>query len=206
MGDPWTSDKLVLVLAFFIPGFIATQIWSLFVASDDRDIAKRFPTVVGYSAIHYALTGWLILVAPVGPAQTAAAYAVVFVLPILWTPVILLAREWTKWSKVFGSIKKIAQAMVTPEETPWDRVFTGRARFVRAKLKSGSYVGGYMGVGSEASTFPCDRQLFVSQAWKIDVGGDFVEKIARTGVMIQGDDVETIETIELTESDLEEPS
>ena len=102
MGDIWSQDHLVLFLAFFIPGFIASQIYALYVGVDDSDPVKRLPAVVGYSAIHYALTGWLILVVPEGRARAIVAYIVVFLLPLLWAPIILSHSGLRqKWKTIF---------------------------------------------------------------------------------------------------------
>ncbi len=201
MGDIWSQDHLVLFLAFFIPGFIASQIYALYVGVDDSDPVKRLPAVVGYSAIHYALTGWLILVVPEGRARAIVAYIVVFLLPLLWAPIILLIRDWQKWKTIFLwnylpiNIKGGISAMLAPEETPWDATLTPEARYVRIRLKSGTYVGGYFGDGSAVSTYPNDREIYISEAYSFDVDGKIGNPIAGTGVLILGDQIEVLETI-----------
>ena len=91
---------IAIFFAFFIPGFISSQIYGLFIGIDDTDFSKRLPAVIGYSAIHYAITGWLILVTPDGTARIAVAYIVVFVIPIFWPFGILWLRDCRRWRKV----------------------------------------------------------------------------------------------------------
>jgi hypothetical protein len=213
MGDIWSADKLFLFLAFFLPGFISYQIYGLFVAVDDRDPIKQLPAIVGYSAIHYAFFAWVLLVIPQGVARAIAAYLIVLVLPIFWPPVILLMRDWQRWSMIFfrpytlrGSRgpkiqilngSSIIKAMLKPEAMPWDRTLTPEGRYVRIRLKSGRYVGGYFGNESSVSTYPCDRQIYISHAYSFDSDGRFETPIERTGVLIEGSEIETLETIAL---------
>lgn len=191
-----------IFFAFFIPGFISSQIYGLFIGVDDSDFSKRLPAVIGYSAVHYALTGWLILVAPPGPWQIAAAYFVVFVIPIFWPFVILLIRDPGKWRHIFLAgkkrkiVRRIFEAMLTPEAMPWDRTLDASARYIRIRLKSGRFVGGYFGDGSSVSTFPSDRQIFISQAYTFDVNGEFGNPVPDTGVLVQGDEIESLETVD----------
>jgi len=203
MGDIWNTSTLLVFLAFFIPGFIAIQIWGLFVGSDDVDFQKQLPAVIGYSALHYAIFGWLILVAPVGPWRSAAAYIVVLVLPALWPPIILLLRDWQKWRQVFfARPAHLLNAMLKPEASPWDRVLNDRARFIRIRLKTGRFIGGYFGKGSVVSTYPCKRAIYIAKAFSIDQEtGTFEKYIPETGLLVQGTDIETLETIEVEEDE-----
>jgi hypothetical protein len=200
MPDVWKGDELLLFLAFFIPGFIALQVYGLFVSIDDSDIVKRLPAVIAYSAIHYAFTGWVILVAPEGPARTMAAYVVVLVLPIFWAPAVLLARDWERWRHVMFSPRLLSRAL-KPEASPWDRVFNGRAWWVRIKLKDGVRVGGYLGPGSLTSCFPRPEQLFIKDAFTVEQGtGAFQNAAPGTGLLVNGSEISIIELTEVRTS------
>lgn len=202
MGDIWSIDKLTLFVAFFIPGFIATQVYGLFVGVEDTEFTKRLPAVIGYSAIHYAMTGWLLFAVPEGLWRSATAYLIVLVLPAFWTPVILMVRDRRKWRNVFftkkwvPNVRSTFDSILTPDATPWDRVLDNGGRFVRLRMKSGLYLGGYLGKGSTISTHPYERQLFIANAYTMSDDGKFLKAIPRTGLLVQGEDVEAIETIE----------
>ena len=219
-GDFLSADKLLVFCLFFIPGFIASQLYSLFIGVDDTDLAKRLPAVIGYSALHYALTGWVILVSPAGIPRSIATYIVVLVLPIFWAPLILLVRDFKRWRGVFlkkrtlnllglkfalelPSFGRAIAAMQAPEAFPWDRKLIGD-QYVRIRLKSGRYVGGYFSDGSIVSTYPSERQIFIAQAFTFDENGVFGTALPDTGVMVQGEEIETLETIEIAAIEEEE--
>jgi hypothetical protein len=195
MPDVWQSDKLILFLAYFIPGFIALEVYGLFVSTDNGDIAKKLPAVVAYSAIHYAFTGWLILIAPAGSWRLVAAYIVVLFLPILWPPLILLARDPVRWKPVILT-SKLWSALLSAEASPWDRVFINQSRWVKIKLKDGVRIGGFLGPGSIVSSYPSPEQLFISNAYFISEDGAFGAAVTpQTGLLVSGTEISTIEII-----------
>lgn len=196
MGDIWSQDKLYLFLAFFLPGFISTEVYSLFIATGERDFVKQLPAVVSYSAIHYALTLWIFLVVPVGWPKTVAAYLIVLILPVFWAPIILLLRDWNKWRpRIFS--RDLTEYLLAPEYSPWERLFADASeRWVRIRLKSGGYVGGLLARGSMTSTYPCPEQLYINSEWKIDDDGKFKERIESAGILVNGTEVEFVELID----------
>jgi len=97
MGEMWTSDKLILFLAFFVPGFIAMQVYTMIVPTEQRDFVKSLPEAIAYSAIHYAIFGWILLVTH-DVWFYVALYVIWFVLPVLEAPVVLLARDWVYYA------------------------------------------------------------------------------------------------------------
>jgi hypothetical protein len=197
MGDVWQQDKLLLFLLYFLPGFIASEIYRLFISSGERDFAKQLPAVIAYSAIHYSLTLWIYLIAPVGWPKILAAYVIVLVLPLFWAPVILLLRNSSRWKpRIFT--KHILTHLLQPEYSPWDQIFSdGTERWVRIRLKSGNYVGGLLARGSVTSTFPAPEQIYVSNEWKIDgETGEFAEALEGAGLLVNGSEIEVLELIE----------
>ncbi len=40
------------------------------------------------------------------------------------------------------------------------------------------------------------RQIYIAQAWTFDEEGRFGDEIDRTGILVQGDDIEILETVE----------
>ena len=94
-------------------------------------------------------------------------------------------------------MKGTIKALLSPEAGPWDKVLTDEPRFIRIRLKSGRFVGGYYGRTSAASTFPGERQIFVSDVYSFSETGEFGTPIERTGILVQGDEIETLETIAL---------
>jgi len=199
--DIWSVDKLTLFIAFVLPGFISMQIYRLFIAGDDGDVVKNLPAIVSYSALHYLVFGWLLLIST-GPWLTFWSYVVVLLLPIFWPFVILLIRDNAKWRKVFWPPRGLLAAMLKPEATPWDRVFTNRQRFVRITLKDGGFVGGFLADGSEVSTYPNDQQVFIRNEHLIDQqSGAFGAPIQSTGLLVNGTEIKVVEFIEVENGD-----
>lgn len=198
MGDIWSFDKLTLFVAFVVPGFISMQIYRLFVAGDDSDLVKQLPAIVAYSALHYFVTGWLLLVTPEGWPRTIAAYFVVLLLPALWPPLILVIRDRKKWSGALWPPSILLATMLKPEATPWDSVFDNTQRFVRLKLKDGRFMGGFLAAGSRVSTYPCSEQIFIRNEHVVDQAtGQFGEPIESTGLLVNGSEISYIELVEV---------
>lgn len=196
MGDIWQADKLTLFLAFFMPGFVASQVYRLFIPCDVVDFTKELPAIVAYSSIHYALTGWILFVVPEGTARLIATYVVVLVLPLFWAPLVLLIRDWERWAPKILT-KNLLRSLLKPEQRPWDAVFDLRDSFVRVRLKSGAYVGGFYTTGSAISTFPNEPELYISQSWILDKDGVFKEPAqAPTGLLVRGSEIEFLELVD----------
>jgi Family of unknown function (DUF6338) len=192
--DIWTQDKLALFLAFFVPGFISMQVYSLFVATGPRDFTRSLPEAVAYSAIHYAVFGWLLLVTH-GVWFFAVAYLVVLVFPVFEPVIVLLIRDWSNHRKKIFS-KQIMANLLSPEQDPWDRLFSldRSARWIRITLKHGAVVGGVLGEGSLTSTFPNPHEVYVIEQWTFTEDGAFMEAVpASGGLIVCADEIKLIE-------------
>jgi hypothetical protein len=89
-----------------------------------------------------------------------------------------------------------ARFQVVP--TAWDSAFRARsACFVRAKLKSGVWVGGWYGKRSYASAYPHAADLFLQSAYQMNEDGAFGDRVHATGgLYLRMDDVEVLEFVE----------
>ena len=182
--DIWDTSKLTIFLVFFIPGFIAIQVYSLLVPSDQRDFSKQFPEAIGYSAINYAIFYWLILVTPANTiGRLIAEYAITFATPALLPFAFLKIRSWAPFKTI------------NPFPKPWDYVFSqGNTRWVIVHLRNGPTIGGWFGKNSFASSYPSLEQLYLESVWELNPDGSFNREIARTrGVLINGSDIIQLE-------------
>jgi hypothetical protein len=88
-------------------------------------------------------------------------------------------------------------ARFRPEPTAWDYIFRGRsACFVRARLKSGRWVGGWYGLKSHAAGYPNAVDFYLESAWEMASDGSFVRRIQSTGLYLRMDNVEYIEFVQ----------
>jgi hypothetical protein len=85
-----------------------------------------------------------------------------------------------------------------PVPTAWDSTFRGRsACFVRARLKSGAWVGGWYGRRSRASAYPNTADLYLESAYEMGSDGSFGPRAQATGgLYIRMDDIEVLEFVD----------
>ena len=84
-----------------------------------------------------------------------------------------------------------------PVPTAWDSLFRGRSSvFVRARLKSGAWVGGWYGIRSSASAYPNAPDLYLESAYEMGSDGSFGPRVADTaGLYLRLEDIEVVEFI-----------
>ena len=89
-----------------------------------------------------------------------------------------------------------------PVPTAWDSAFRARPTgFVRARLKSGVWVGGWYGKRSRASAYPNVADLYLESAYEMGSDGSFGARVQATGgLYLRMDDVEVLEFVEIEHS------
>jgi hypothetical protein len=83
--------------------------------------------------------------------------------------------------------------------TAWDATFCGRGPcLVRARLKSGKWVGGWYGETSYASSYPENADLYLQSAWAVSGAGRFERPLEQSdGLYIRMDAVELLDFIKV---------
>lgn len=89
-------------------------------------------------------------------------------------------------------------AKFVPIPSAWDFSFRIRtACFIRARLKDGTWVGGWFGVESFASSYPAEKEVFLESAWKMERDGRFRAKTPNGGgLLLRYDTLDFIEFVE----------
>lgn len=78
-----------------------------------------------------------------------------------------------------------------------DYIFRRRsACFVRARLKSGPWVGGWYGLRSHAAGYPNAADFYLESAWEMASDGSFVRRVEGTGLYLRMDNVDYIELVQ----------
>ncbi len=82
--------------------------------------------------------------------------------------------------------------------TAWDHAFRDRPPcFIRARLKDGSWTGGWYGPRSYASAYPQPAELFLQSAWQLNPDGSFGPKVNRTaGLHLRASDIDVLEFLD----------
>ena len=188
----WETDKLVLFLAFFIPGFISIKIYDLLVPSERRDFSKCLIEAIGYSSLNYAAFFWLIILIYSNNIYFynkilyfILLLIIIFIMPVTW-PILFL--KLSKW-------EPIARNIIHPVLKPWDYLFCKREAFwVIIHLKDGRKVGGTYGKNSFTSSYPSEEQIYLEKVWKLNENGIFLEPIEGSkGIIVSSSEILAIE-------------
>lgn len=201
--DIWSLDKITLVIAFAIPGFIALKTYGLLSASGNKDASQQILDAVAYSCINYAILAFPILSIEHGNLKQSSPYCYF----ALWAVFLLVAP--VAMAGFYWQLRKTAFAQKTfphPVGKPWDFIFSQKKPlWVIVTLKSGRKVGGWYGVKSFSSSYPYPPEIFLEDAWHINADEGFERPRTRTaGILITESEISTIEFFDPNRSDEDE--
>ena len=101
--DIWSADKLLLFIAFVVPGFISLKTYELLSSGAAKEPASQIIDAITYSSVNYAILLWPIFeveshdVRETSPTGYILFYVfVLLVAPILWAALLRKLRE-TGW-------------------------------------------------------------------------------------------------------------
>jgi Family of unknown function (DUF6338) len=209
---PSTLQQIILLALFVLPGityqFVRERMRGP--VPGERDLAERVLRALTASivldAIYLIAIGpWLMhMIKPSGrpwfaaaaaePRQAAAvSLALFFAIP-------------AAAALAVGMIERLRHpSRFDPIPTAWDGVFRGRSTgYVRARLKSGTWVGGWYGRRSRASAYPNPPDLYLESAYVMANDGSFGPRVQATGgVYVNMTDVEVLEFVEVANTEPE---
>lgn len=216
MAIPSSVTQLLVTLVLVVPGFVyqAVRIRIVGRRPGDTDLPTRVMRATVISTL-FALCYLVIL----GPEITTAAQAqaqlaehprrfallglvAAFVLPT--TSAVLLNRNQIDLKLtipfVLHPIKTLRAEEWTrydPRPSAWDVAFEGAAvGFVRVRMSDGTWVAGYYGPNSYASSHPDPRNLYLEMAYEVDNKGEIGKPITGTaGVVIDCTDAVVVELL-----------
>ncbi|MGV9558763.1 DUF6338 family protein [Streptomyces sp. NPDC003522] len=119
----------------------------------------------------------------------------------LWALLLFLVVPAAGAAAVSWWQRRRTTAAFRPAPTAWDHVFghsgNGRPCFVRARLKDGTWVGGWYDSRSYASGYPNASDLFLQ--WSYEMGGDgsFGPPVTGTsGVYLRVENIDVLELVD----------
>ncbi|MET7787591.1 DUF6338 family protein [Streptomyces sp900116325] len=203
---PTTVTQVVIVLLLVLPGvtyqFVRERARGL--TPGHRDLGERILRAVTagitLDAFYFLLAGpWLLRLvydrrrgwltgaadSPRVAALTATTLLIVLPAVAAW----LTSRLRSRGSR----------STYDPVPTAWDKVFQRRSHcLVRARLKSGSWIGGYYGERSYTSGYPEAADLYLQTTWAVSETGLFERPLEHSGgIYIRMDDVEFLDFVEV---------
>jgi len=211
MGQtPSTVIQVALLILFVLPGIVyqfLRERWRGPVPGE-REIGERVLRAITASVVLDAI--YLIALGPPllrlygthgeGLAKNAqiaglAGLVLVFAVPAL-------AAALTSWLQ-----RRRLRSRYGTTPTAWDHAFRDRKPcFVRVRLSDGTWVGGWYGTRSYASSYPHPAELYLQSAWRMRPDGGFAERVDHTdGLYIRADRVEVLEVLEPPDQEQECP-
>jgi hypothetical protein len=190
--DIWDTDKLLLFVAFVIPGFVSLKAYEILFLTSPKETTGQLVDAIAYSCFNYAVLFPAIYfvdqenVQATHPVLFALFCSIVlFVAPILWVIVL----------KVIRSSKWLQKWLPHPTERPWDYVFGERIPYwVIVTLKDGKKIGGKYGFKSFSSCGPSKEQIYLEETWVMNEDGGFERPRETTaGTLVIGSEIESIE-------------
>lgn len=191
--DIWDENKLILFLAFVIPGFVSLKAYEMLFLSVPKEKASLIIDAVAYSCLNYAILfpaiyylDQVIRIKDLHLVFFAILWSIIlFVAPIIW--VILL--------KVIRQSKCLQKWLPHPTECAWDYVFGKRIpRWVIVVMRDGKKIAGKYGYNSFASSGSCKGQIYIEETWVLNPDGGFERPRDTTGgTLILSPEIESIE-------------
>jgi hypothetical protein len=199
MQPPSSVTQLVLVAVALLPGVVYQ-----FVRENRRgpvpgesDLGHRLLRALTASIVldglYFAVLGGelAVLVRPEshpGRTREAALYALLLLvtLPALGA----LAVSWAERRRLRG------RYLGTP--TAWDHMFRDLGgAFVRVRLKDGTWVGGWYGGRSYATSYPQNPELYLESSYRMAADGAFLGRVGSTrGLYLRAEDIDILELLD----------
>lgn len=194
----WELDKMVLFIAFVIPGFISIKTYELLYPSAHSSSSKQIVDAIAYSCVNYALLIWPIMAVEANEWKNNSPnlYRAFYVFVLLVSPIVLALV----WRSIRNS-KFFQIAVAHPTQKPWDYVFSRREKYwVKISLKDGTKIGGKYAEKSFTSSSPSEEQIYLEESWIVnDKGGLERPKNRTAGVIVLSDEIAYIELMKYEE-------
>ncbi len=190
--DIWEVNKLLLFIAFVVPGFISLKTYALLQPAQFKDSSQQLIDAVSYSSINYAL-----LIGPIYAVEHFNLRASYPTLYVLFYVVVLLFAP-IGWAWAFHWLRKtqlFQHSIAHPTLKPWDFVFSQRAPYwVIATLNDGRQVAGLYWAKSFASSNPAPEQIYLQETWVLNEDGGFERRREDSaGIIILAKEITTLE-------------
>ncbi|WP_420591127.1 DUF6338 family protein [Bacterioplanoides sp.] len=196
MSDIWEIDKLLIFIAFVIPGFISIKAYELTFPPSAVSASSKIVDAITYSCINYAILLWPIIAIDTAEFQTAHPdlrlffyTLILFVCPVIWVAI---------WKKLRYS-NWFQENAPHPTSKPWDFVFSQRKEYwMIITLKNGKEIGGKYSGNSFVSSSPAEEQIYIEEVWLLNNKRGFERPVERSsGAIILSSEISTVELIEM---------
>ena len=201
-------DAVFFTVGFLVPGFIWSSVLSMLVPR--RPSGKEIPWIefLTFSCINHGLWSWaLFLIFRTGLIDQQPYWSGVCLVGIIFVSPIILglvsaALQQKEWIGRF--LRRLGFRTVHPIPAAWDYYFSReQPGWVLVTLKNGSRVYGFFGEESFAGDDPTQRDLYLEMTCRLLPNGDWAPVEDTGGVLINSDQIATLEFRKLAEDNRE---
>ncbi|MFT6348341.1 MAG: hypothetical protein ACJAYB_001347 [Psychromonas sp.] len=187
----WEVDKLILFIAFIIPGFVSIKSYELIHPNDDKDSSKRIIEAIAYSCMNYAFLGiplYYLLKPDMLESLVAIWFISVFSL-VIFPALLTLLFSWLRRLDI------VQRNTPHPIKRPWDYVFQQRQWYwVIVELNDDKRIAGKYASDSFSSSYPAAEQIYLEECWHLADDDSFDKPRGGTaGILIASSQIKTIE-------------
>ncbi|MEW9503216.1 DUF6338 family protein [Jeotgalibacillus marinus] len=215
-------EMLIISFSFIVPGFIIDSVYRKCLPQAPHTNQNALIRYLLFSFINNLLFLWVIanyLSAPgswdvinyiSGPESTILTYFLLSIVIIIGPAIIGFAvgvlsnTAWfQKWIKESFQMAGVHPIHTIP--TAWDYKFSKvtEPKYVMINLTGDRVIGGYYGEKSVASSTSNERDIFLEEAYEIDIkSGEWTKK--NTSILIKSNFIEAIEFVEGGQEDNDE--
>ena len=190
--DDITIDKILLLVIFFVPGFVYLKAYRLFIAETKTDFSKDLYEAIGISLIN------AIFFLPILNSLTKKNvftnceflyFSIIFVVIV----VVPFGEAWLFYK--ISKMKWYSKRLLTANNSPWDDVFSKREPYwLIITLKSGRKIAGKYANKSYSSGYPMPKEIYLEEVWKLKKNNTFGKKVNQThGILITENEISTVE-------------
>lgn len=198
--DILNINNLILFFIFVIPGFISLKVWSLLVPSDQKRISDYIYEMVAYSSLNFVVV--FLPLNNLYNSTFAETHPIFFYLIQLFF-LLCLPVVWPIGLYNLFNIDFLKGKINHPCPNAWEHFFgKGDPCFVLVHLKNGNLIGGLYANDSYTASFPHKQDIYLTEVWKIDGEGHFIEKVKDTkGIWIDKDFFDYLEFFQISEEE-----
>ncbi|MEU3654439.1 DUF6338 family protein [Streptomyces sp. NPDC032161] len=212
MQPPSTTSQLLALVLLVLPGLtyqFLRERWRGPVATEAQ-LGERMLRAITASVVlngGYAVIAGPALVRAWRRAERSGLSAVAAESPRavgMWALVLFLGVPAATAAVISYRERRRAASVYRPVPTAWDYAFGASSdsgpRFVRARLKDGTWVGGWFGTRSYASSHPQEADLYLQASYRMTADGSFVSRVEHTGgIYLRMADVDVVEMVKVPE-------
>ncbi|GAA2717019.1 MULTISPECIES: DUF6338 family protein [Streptomyces] len=201
---PGTVEQLAILLVLVLPGVFHQAVRERLrgTSASEQEPQNRLLRALAAGALLDALYAvaagpWLVeLLAGHGDGPLAGALRHPRRAGLAALVLVVAVPSAAAWAETAWRRRR-ARARYEPTPTAWDALFHDRGScFVRVRLKSGLWVGGWLGPWSAVSAYPQQGDLYLQAQYRMGPDGRFLERVPGTaGVYVRAADVDVLELL-----------